>query len=260
MKINYIIDIMTIKKIILSFVLISISMVARSDANPDMWPYIKEKMYKDQVITEVDFLKIDGPKRASSGAQVPINIKLASPEGVNIKKLVLIIDGNPIQLASTYHLTKQTQDLDLSTRIRMETDSFVRVVAEADSGKLYMSVVAIRASGGCSGYMDVHDPALTKDLGKILVKTKAKYLTTRIKHPMFNGLQRDLDSGGYIPQWIVTQVRYNYKGENVLVVENDISISQDPYLKVNFPLGAKGTVTVSATDTKGQIFIKTTEI
>ena len=101
MKINYIIDIMTIKKIILSFVLISISMVARSDANPDMWPYIKEKMYKDQVITEVDFLKIDGPKRASSGAQVPINIKLDSPEGINIKKLVLIIDGNPIQLAST---------------------------------------------------------------------------------------------------------------------------------------------------------------
>jgi len=45
-----------------------------------------------------------------------------------------------------------------------------------------------------------------------------------------------------------------------LVVENDISISQDPYLKVNFPAGIKGTVTVSATDTKGQIFIKTTEI
>ena len=73
----------------------------------------------------------------------------------------------------------------------METDSFVRVVGEDTEGNLYMSKVAIRASGGCSGYMDIHDPALTKDLGKILVKTKEDFITTRIKHPNFSGLQKD---------------------------------------------------------------------
>ena len=46
-----------------------------------------------------------------------------------------------------------------------------------------MSVVAIRASGGCSGYMDVHDPALTKDLGKILSQNKSKVPNNKNKTP-----------------------------------------------------------------------------
>ena len=142
----------------------------------------------------------------------------------------------------------------------METDSFVRVVGQDTDGNLYMSKVAIRASGGCSGYMDMHDPALTKDLGKILVKTKEDFITTRIKHPNFSGLQKDQDSGGYIPEWIVRQIRYDFNGERILAVENDISISQDPYLKFKFVTNDKGTLTVSATDTKSTIFLKSKQI
>ena len=108
--------------------------------------------------------------------------------------------------------------------------------------------------------MDVHDPALTKDLGKILVKTKDDFVTTRIKHPNFSGLQKDQDSGGYIPEWIVRQIRYDFNGERILAVENDISISQDPYLKFKFVTNDKGTLTVSATDTKSTIFLKSKEI
>jgi len=252
---------MKLLKQLLSFLLlVSISFIASADANPDVWPYIKDRMFKDKVIEEVNFLKIDGPKRASSGAQVPINIKITQKSGVEIKKLILIIDSNPVQQAATYHLTSNTQELDLSTRIRMETDSFVRVVGEDSNGKLYMSKVAIRASGGCSGYMNSADPKLTKDLGKILVKAKEKYLTTRIKHPNFTGLQKDSINGWFVPEWIVTQVRYDFNGESILVAENGISMSQDPYLKFNFSPTESGTITVSATDSKGQIFLKTKSI
>ena len=252
---------MTLLKQLLSFLLlVSISFIASADANPDVWPYIKDRMFKDKVIEEVNFLKIDGPKRASSGAQVPINIKITQKSGVEIKKLILIIDSNPVQQAATYHLTSNTQELDLSTRIRMETDSFVRVVGEDSNGKLYMSKVAIRASGGCSGYMNSADPELTKDLGKILVKAKEKYLTTRIKHPNFTGLQKDSINGWFVPEWIVTQVRYDFNGESILVAENGISMSQDPYLKFNFSPTESGTITVSATDSKGLIFLKTKSI
>jgi sulfur-oxidizing protein SoxY len=217
-------------------------------------------MFQDAEIIEADFIKIDGPKRAASGAQVPINIKLTKADGVDLEKIYLIIDANPTQHAATYHLTDKTQNLDLFTRIRMETDSFVRVVGQDKDGKLYMHKVAIRASGGCSGYMDVHDPALTKDLGKILVKAKEDFITTRIKHPNFTGLQKDQDSGGYIPEWIVKQIRYDFNGKKILAVENDISISQDPYLKFKFVTEDKGTITVSATDTKGQTFLKSKKI
>ena len=249
-----------LRLLIILFALISTSFHANADANPDLWPFVKEKMFNDAQIEEVNFLKIDGPKRASSGAQVPINIKLTKKSGVEIKKVFVIIDSNPVQHAATYHLTSKTQELDLSTRIRMETDSFVRVVGEDSDGKLYMSKVAIRASGGCSGYMNSQDPELTKDLGKILVKAKEDYVTTRIKHPNFTGLQKDSINGWFVPEWIVTQVRYDFNGESILVAENEISMSQDPYLKFKFSPNKAGTITVSATDSKGQIFLKTKSI
>jgi len=253
---------MIIKKILILLLFLSVGTIARADANPDLWPYVKQRMFEDKVISEVDFLKIDGPKRASSGAQVPINIQLTKTPNIEIKKIFLIIDGNPIQHSATYHLTTQTQNLDLSTRIRMETDSFVHVVAEDINGKLYMNNVnhAIRASGGCSGYMNSQDPEMTKDLGKILIKSKNNYLTTRIKHPNFTGLQRDSINGWFVPEWIIKQVRYDFNGESILVAENGISISQDPYLKFNFSSEQSGTMTVSASDTKGQIFLKTLEL
>ena len=58
-----------IKKILIFFILMGTSLITNADANPDLWPYLKERMFKDKVIEEVNFLKIDGPATASSGAQ-----------------------------------------------------------------------------------------------------------------------------------------------------------------------------------------------
>ena len=61
-------------KIIVSVLLLVGSLNLRADANPDLWPYIHERMFEDAEIIEADFIEIDGPKRAASGAQVPVNI------------------------------------------------------------------------------------------------------------------------------------------------------------------------------------------
>ena len=88
-------------KIIVSALILVGSFNLRADANPDLWPNIHERMFEDTEIIEVDFIKIDGPKRAASGAQVPVNIKLTKTEGVHIEKIHLIIDANPTQHAAT---------------------------------------------------------------------------------------------------------------------------------------------------------------
>jgi len=136
--------------------------------NPDFWPYIQERMFGVRTAVELpadnDELIISGPKRAASGAQVPVSITVNTKRFV---KIHLIIDANPTQLAATFKLTKNTQNTEIATRIRMETDSYVRVVGETANGDLFTHKTGIRASRGCSGYMDVHDPQLTKNLGKI---------------------------------------------------------------------------------------------
>ena len=67
-------------KIIVSALILVGSLNLRADANPDLWPYIQERMFQDTEIIEADFIKVDGPKRAASGAQVPVNIKLTKIE------------------------------------------------------------------------------------------------------------------------------------------------------------------------------------
>ena len=247
-------------QLFLASLLALINFQAHADASPDIWPYLKQQVFKDRVIHEdQNFLKIDGPKRASSGAQVPVTIAL-SQNTHHIKKISVFIDANPGQHAATYFLTDQSQQILINTRIRMETDSFVRAVAETENGELFMSAIPIRASGGCSGYMDVHDPELTKDLGKILIKAENNFVTSRIKHPNFTGLQKDLDSGGYIPEWIVKTIEFNHQGGKILAVENQISISQDPFLKFTLPTPLQGEVTITAKDTKGNQFESAIEV
>jgi sulfur-oxidizing protein SoxY len=247
-------------KLFLACLLALINFQAHADASPDIWPYLKQQVFKDRDIHEdQNFLKIDGPKRASSGAQVPVTIAL-SKNTHHIKKISVFIDANPGQHAATYFLTDQSQQILINTRIRMETDSFVRAVAETETGELFMSAIPIRASGGCSGYMDVHDPELTKDLGKILIKAENNFVTSRIKHPNFTGLQKDLDSGGYIPEWIVKTIEFNHEGGQILAVENQISISQDPFLKFTLPDPLQGNITITAKDTKGNQFNSAVQI
>ena len=247
-------------KLFLACLLALINFQAHADASPDIWPYLKQQVFKDRVIHEdQNFLKIDGPKRASSGAQVPVTIAL-SKNTHHVKKISVFIDANPGQHAATYFLTDQSQQILINTRIRMETDSFVRAVAETETGELFMSAIPIRASGGCSGYMDVHDPELTKDLGKILITAENNFVTSRIKHPNFTGLQKDLDSGGYIPEWIVKTIEFNHQGGKILAVENQISISQDPFLKFTLPTPLQGEVTITAKDTKGNQFESAIEV
>jgi sulfur-oxidizing protein SoxY len=223
---------------------------SKADVNPNLWPYIQERMFNDVNAKEVDFININGPKRAASGAQVPITIKLVETDGVYIEKIYLIIDANPTQHAATYILTDKTQNLNLLTRIRMETDSYVRAVGQDSSGNLYMSKVAIRASGGCSGYMDVNNPDLIKDVGKVLVKYKDNFITVRVKHPNFTGLQKDQESGGYIPKWIVEDIYFNINKERILGIKNDISMSQNPYVKFKYIIKDKDNIKVTVIDSK----------
>jgi len=234
-------------KLLIALLLFTTSVFAQ--VNDEVWPYLKDSMFDNRPVVEADAteLSITGPARASSGAQVPVTISVDTDRLV---KLYLVIDNNPFQHAATFELTDLTQTTEISTRIRMEIDSHVRVVGETKDGELFMSKVGIRASGGCSGYMDVHDPELTKDLGKILYKKKDNEQVTRIKHPMFTGLQKDLESGGYIPEWTVKTITWRDGDKTVLTATTYISISQDPYIKFDYA----GDVNIHVVDTKGNEF------
>jgi len=164
-------------------------------------------------------------------------------------------------LAATYHLTDMLGNFQLATRIRMETDSFVRLVGESADGKLYMAKREIRAAGGCGGTVENDESAVRAAAGKIKLNVEAPVAfgnpasaTFNIRHVMRTGLQRDLVSQGYVPAFYINKTTFTYNGKAVMTVDVGVGTSEDPYMKFNFIPDAPGKLEVVATDNEGKTF------
>lgn len=253
--------------VILRLVLAAVGMLvfsngALAEASDKLWPVVKEAFFANRPIVDADFIKITGPRRAESGAQVPVTLTVDQTGAKSpIKNVYIIVDANPIQLAATYHLTDQLGNLQLSTRIRMETDSYVRAIGETADGKLYMSSVTIRAAGGCGGTVDGDDAAVKAAAGKIKLNVESPVTlgavtpaTFIIKHPMRTGLQRDLVSQGFVPAFYIQKAAFTYNQQPLFSVDFGVGTSEDPYLRFDFTPKQAGTLEVKAEDNEGAFF------
>ena len=252
-----------------SSILLGASLNAVAEPDPKLWPIMKEAFFEKRAMTEVDFIKIDAPRRAESGAQVPVTYSVdnAAAKGVKIVKLYAFVDANPIPLTATYHLTDALGSFNLSTRIRFETDAFVRLVGEDAAGKLYLASREIRAAGGCGGTVDGNEAAIRASAGKIKLKVEepvkfgaATATTFNIRHPMRTGLQRELVSQGFVPAFYIKKSEFTYNGKPVLTIDVGVGTAEDPYFKFNFVPDAPGKLEVTATDNEGKNFTQALEV
>jgi len=251
--------------------LLTTSLSAFAEADPKLWPVMKEAFFEKRAMKEVDFMKVDAPKRAESGAQVPVTYSIdtaaAKTAGVKIVKLYAFVDANPIPLTATYHLTDALGDFQLSTRIRFETDAFVRLVGEDAAGKLYLASRPIRAAGGCGGIVSNDEAAVRAAAGKIRMKVAApkKFGTStsakvNIKHIMRTGLQRDLVSQGFLPAFYIKKATFTYAGEPLMTIDVNVGTAEDPYFKFNFIPKKAGKFELVASDNEGKQFTKAIDV
>ncbi len=240
-----------------------------AEPDPKLWPVMKEAFFEKREMIEADFMKVEAPRRAESGAQVPVTYKIdqAAAKGVKLVKLYSFVDANPIPLTATYHLTDALGNFQLSTRIRFETDAFVRLVGEAADGKLYLASREVRAAGGCGGTVDGDEAAARAAAGKIKMNVEAPVkfgsatpATFNIKHVMRTGLQRDLVSQGFVPAFYINKTAFTYNGKPVMTVDVNVGTAEDPYFKFNFIPDAPGKLEVVATDNEGKTFTHEVEV
>ena len=249
--------------------ILACSGMAFAEADPKLWSVLKEAYFEKREMAEVDFIKVDAPRRAESGAQVPVTYSIdnAAAKGVVIKKLYAFVDANPIPLTATYNLSEGLGNFNLSTRIRFETDAFVRLVGETADGKLYLASREIRAAGGCGGTVDGDEAQIRASAGKIKLKVdepvkmgSATAATFNIKHPMRTGLQRDLVSQGFVPAFYIKKTEFTYNGKPIMTVDVGVGTAEDPYFKFNFVPNAPGKLNVVATDNEGKTFTSEVEV
>ena len=213
------------------------------------WNALREMLFQDRPIHDgADILALDAPYRAHDASVVPPTV-------------TLLIDENPLPVAGRFHFTPASGRAALSTRVRVNAYTNIRVIAETNDGKLYMTKRYVKAAGGCSAPAGKDPDAALARLGKMklrqsdaLVLGKPNLAQILVSHPNHTGMQMDQITQHYVPAYFVNSIEVRYGNEPVLTVESDISLSEDPSIHFYYTPDEPGELSVTVTDSKEQVF------
>jgi sulfur-oxidizing protein SoxY len=229
----------------------------------DTWNSIKDDIFKGRPILDgAGLVVLDAPRRADDAAVVPIgmHVNFAGDDKRTLQSLTLVIDENPAPVAGTFTIGPRSGVTSISTRVRVNTYSYVRLVAELSDGKLYSVKTFVKASGGCSAPASSNADATKSMLGQMKFRTfrpesgglpEAQLM---MRHPQNSGLQMDQLTRLYIPPFFIENLKI-WQGDTLLVeMEGGIAISEDPNLRFNFKPNGIDKFRVEATDTNRKVF------
>ncbi|MBN8917505.1 MAG: quinoprotein dehydrogenase-associated SoxYZ-like carrier [Rhizobiales bacterium] len=238
-----------------------------AQADPDKpeatWASIRGDIFPSAKITDAgNAVRIDAPGRAEDAALVPLTLALELPKDDprTLKAVTLIIDENPAPVAGRFAFGDGIRSFSLSVRVRVNSYSWVRAVAETSDGALIMTKAYVKAAGGCSAPATKDTAESIAKLGEIRFRSFADSgrpeAQVQIRHPNFSGLQMDEATRGYTPAWFVREVQVKQGAKLIFAMEGGISISEDPTFRFSFTPSAEP-VSVRAEDTEGKIFART---
>jgi sulfur-oxidizing protein SoxY len=214
----------------------------------EVWNSIKGDIFKDRPILDgAGLVILDAPRRAEDSAVVPIGMRVNFTAGDKrtLQSLTLVIDENPAPVAGTFTIGPHSGVTSISTRVRVNTYSYVRVVAELSDGQLYSVKAYVKASGGCSAPAAANADATKSMLGQMKFRTfppEAEALPEAqimLRHPQNSGLQMDQLTRLYVPPFFIENLKIWQGDDLVVAMEGGIAISEDPNIRFNYrPNGA----------------------
>ncbi|MCJ8144182.1 quinoprotein dehydrogenase-associated SoxYZ-like carrier [Ancylobacter sp. A5.8] len=243
---------------------------AAQEAGADAtWLSLRPDVFGERTIeAQSPLVRLTAPKRAEDAAMVPIDVEVMLPAGDprTIAKLTLIVDENPAPVAATFTFGGARHDIALGTRLRVNSYSYVRAIAETSDGGLHMAESYVKASGGCSAPAMKDEEAALKNIGQMKLRVandgqtgdatqanRVSRIQLMIRHPNYSGLQIDPITRLYTPAMFVDDIVVKQGEELVFSMQGGISLSEDPAIRFSYePTG--GALQVEAADTEGRKF------
>ena len=226
------------------------------------WLAIRDFLFQGRPIEDAEqWVSLIAPERPPNGGDVPISVVSRYPQSSDqfIKTHYLVVDENPSPIAGEFSLSPKNATADISTRIRVNAYSDVRVISETNDGKLYMAKTLVKASGGCSAPPMESDPMAKLTMGKMqLIQSEiaADKFHLAITHPNYSGLQKDQQTLYFIPPHYIERVEIkNRKGDTVFAVKGDISFSENPSFDFSYIAAEDNDMlSVEAVDSRKKVY------
>jgi sulfur-oxidizing protein SoxY len=256
------------------FGLLAAPAFAQSD---ETWTSLKPDIFRDRPIADgADILSIDAPVRAEDAAVVPVTVHALKPQTgeTAIKAITLVVDENPAPVAATISFGPAAATAAFSTRLRVNSYSYIRAIAEMSDGSLRMVKRFVKASGGCSAPALKDQDKSVAEIGQLKLRQFAAddqeakdyaldpgdagaiEAQLMIRHPNYSGLQMDQVTMLYIPAHFIRQVELKRGEALVFKMEGGISLSENPSFRFVFRKEGEGDLAVEAIDTKDSAFTK----
>ena len=236
------------------------------DSSPE-WERLSGKLFAGKsLIHGQSVVQLFVPLRAAYGASVPVKVvsKLPQKPELHVRKMYVVVDKNPSQLAMVLDLTTEVGQADFETRLRVDEYSHVRVVSELSDGTLHTDSRYVKTSGGCSAPPNREALHL---IGKTMLKVAGEVhmdqpmtADVTVIHPNDTGFELNQQTVMYIPPHFVRSIRVSYAGRKVFDADLDFSVSENPTLRFNFVPHGKGELRAEVTDTKDGQFVGTLAI
>ncbi len=230
----------------------------------ERWSMLREQVFADRPILETaEVISLQAPGRAFDSARVPVTLRALSNQSVDsyIKKLYVIVDKNPVPVAATFTFEPNDGWQTIDTELRINEYTYMRVVAELNTGELHMDSSFVKAQGGCSAPPSSYERSNQSLLGGFeasitnLLDPKVPALARiRINHPNASGMQFDQMSRTYIPAHYIHTMGAEFNDKPIFHLETNFSLSQDPILGFNFEPTENGELKMYAVDSKQQRF------
>jgi sulfur-oxidizing protein SoxY len=237
--------------------------VGQDQPSEETWNSIKGDIFKDRPILDgAGLVILDAPRRAEDSAVVPVGMRVnfSADDKRTLRALTLVIDENPAPVAGTFTIGPHSGVTSISTRVRVNSYSYVRLIAELSDGNLYGVKAFVKASGGCSAPAASNADASKSMLGQMKFRTfqaasdglpEAQLM---LRHPQNSGLQMDQLTRLYIPPFFVDNLKIWQGDELVLAMDGGIAISEDPNIRFNYKPNGAAKFRAEAVDTSKEQF------
>lgn len=240
-------------------VLLMLPALALAEGDDITWNNVlKNQFFAGKSIDESNaVIELDAPYRAEDPAIVPVKVASKFPQSKDkyIKKIWLFVDKNPFPFVGEFEFFPESGKADLAMRVRVNTYSDIRAVAETNDGKLSMTKKFVKASGGCSAPIGADLDEAMKRIGKVKfrlddgIQSGQPALTQlMISHPNITGMQMDQMTRFIRKSHFIDQLKVTFNDKPVLNAKIDIAISADPNFRFYFVPDKAGELKAEFTD------------
>ncbi|MGR8940605.1 MAG: quinoprotein dehydrogenase-associated SoxYZ-like carrier [Gammaproteobacteria bacterium] len=251
---------MKISKLLPLILMLALPLAAWAEGDENEWNTLLKNQYfaGKSIIEGNDVIELEAPDRAEDPALVPLRIVSKIPQTPDryIKKVLVLVDKNPFPFVGEFEFTPDSGKADLAMRIRVNTYSFIRAIAELNDGRLVMAKKFVKASGGCSAPIGADLDASMKRLGKMKIRLDQGVKTAEpnlvqllISHPNITGMQMDQMTRFIKKSHFIEQLKVTFNGKPVLTARTDIAISSDPNFRFYFVPQSEGVLKAEISDT-----------